>query len=475
MAAVVIGPDDGAIPTEADLESVIDNALSQDIEPRPDQADIGDTLLAAPDPVSPVEVNNFPLGVTELVYPNGVRVLYVQTDISVNEVFMGATSSGGLSRVADEDVPEAFLIADVVGRSGAGPFERVELETFLAGRVVSFFPYIDVTEEGFFGSSATEDLETLFQLVHLTMVAPRADDAAAAAVIGEFRPFAANPEDIPGLASTLELIRQRWGGEPRYDVVLDTNDLDTFDLDAGREAFRSRFGDAGDFVFSFAGDFSTAAFRELADTYLGTLPGTDRDDSWVDFQQDPPARVIDETVAVGDSEQGFVTFLFTADFVRDPQTDVWVELLALIADTRLRDRIREALSATYSPFLSTTTVEEPDPLIETFLQVSGDPEALDEIVTESLATLRRLVTDGPTEAELATAKAQLGRQYELVSNDWWVDQLLFFAGHPDESLDGLFERFNIIDETTVADIRELAAIAFPSSEYVLVRQVPRRP
>jgi len=473
LSAVVVGPDDGSIPSEPALEATIEAALNSDVDPRPDQAVIGDTLLAAPEPVAPAAVNNLPLGVTELVYANGVRVFSVQTDISVNEIFMGAASAGGLSRVEDEDVPEAFLISDIVGRSGAGAFDRVDLETFLSGQVVSLFPYIDVTAEGFFGNSATEDLETLMQLIHLTMVAPRVDDAAAAAVIGEFRPFAASPEDIPGLASTLELIRQRWGDEPRYSVVLDTEELDSFDIDAGRDVFRSRFGDAGDFVFSFAGDFSSAAFRDLADTYLGTLPGTDRDDAWIDFQPDPPARVIDETVAVGDSEQGFVTFLFTGEFVRDPETDVQVELLTLIADVRLRDRIREALSATYSPFLSTSAVEEPDALIETFLQVSGDPEALDEIVVESLATLRSLASDGPTEAELATAQSQLARQYELISNEWWVDQMLFFANHPDESLEGLFQRFAIIDETTVTDIRELAVIAFPSSEYVLVRQVPR--
>jgi len=472
ITAVVIGPDDGAIPDEATLRAAIDDALAADIAARPANAAIGDTLLAPPEPIAPIEVNSLPLGITELVYANGVRVHYVQSDISVNEVMMGATSSGGLSLVDDEDVAEGFMIADIVGRSGAGAFDRVALDTFLADKFVFLQSYIDVTSEGFVGGAATEDLESLMALIHLTIVSPRADDAAVRSAIGEFRPFAEDPDQIPGLATTAELVRQRWGAEPRYRFLLTVEELDSYDVEAALNLFRDRFGDAGDFVFAFAGDFPTSTIRDLADSYLGTLPGTDRDDQWVDYQQPPPQGVVDKTIAVGESEQGFVTFLFTSEFERDARRDIEVELLNLIADVKLRDRIREALSATYSPFLSIAPADEPDPQIESYLQVSGDPERLDEIVAEALATLATLATTGPTADELATAQEQLSRQYELISNEWWVEQMLFYGTHPDESLDDLFESFRFIDETTPDDIRRLAALAFPSDRYVLVRQIP---
>jgi len=469
---VVIGPDDGTLPAEHDLDAAIDAALAADPGPRPATDAIGDTLLAPPDPVEPVEVNQLPLNATELVYANGARVRYVVTDISINEIVMGADSTGGLSRVADEDVAEALLAADIVSRSGAGGFDSVALATFLADKFVYLEPYIDVEREGLFGSAATEDLESLMQLIHLMVVAPRADAAAARTVIGEFRPFAESPEQFPGLATTLELIEQRWGGEPRYRVLVRQDELDTYDLDAAAAVFADRFGDVGDFTFTFAGDFSEDTLRELADTYLGTLPGTDRDDGWIDYQQDAPQSVIDKTIAVGDSEQGFVTFVFTGDFERDARGDIQVELLNLIAEVKLRDRIREALSATYSPVLSMGASDEPDLLIETFLQVSGDPDRLDEIVAESLATLAVLAIDGPTEAELATAQEQLSLQYDLVSNEWWVDQMLFYAARPDESLKEIFDANRHIDATTTDDIRLLAAVAFPRDRFVLVRQVP---
>jgi len=469
---VALGPDDGTVPSEADLETALDAALAATIQPRSEEAAVGDTLLEPPDPVEPIETIALPLGITELVYSNGVRVRYVETEIAANQLVMSASSSGGLSLVPDADVPEALLISEIVGRSGAGSFDRVALDTFLADKVVFVQPFIDATREGIFGGSATEDFESLMQLIHLIMVAPRADDAAAAAVIGEFRPFAEAPERIPGLATTLELIDRRWGDDRRFAIVLDEAEIDEFDVAAGLAAFKSRFGDAGDFVFSFAGDFSPGTILDLANSYLGTLPGTDRDDSWVDFQQAPPPGAVDVTVAAGDSEQGFVTFLFTADYVRDARGDIQIELLGLITDVRLRDRLREALAATYSPIFSIAASDEPDSLLETFVQVSGDPALLDVIAAETLATVRSLAQAGPTEDEMRTAREQLTRQYELISNEWWVDQMIFFAERPDESLSNILDRVSLIDETTSEEIRRLAAVAFPQGQYILVRQIP---
>ena len=167
-----------------------------------------------------------------------------------------------------------------------------------------------------------------------------------------------------------------------------------------------------------------------------------------------------------------MTFVFTGDFERDARGDIQIELLNLIAEVKLRDRIREALSATYSPIIAIAATDEPDMLIETYLQVSGDPERLDEIVAETLATLAVIATDGPTAAELETAQEQLTLEYGLISNETWVDRMLFYSARPGESLKEIFNADRHIVATTADDIRRLAAVAFPQDRYVLIRQVP---
>jgi zinc protease len=248
--------------------------------------------------------------------------------------------------------------------------------------------------------------------------------------------------------------------------------LDAFDVAAALAVYRDRFGDAGDFVFVLAGDFNPDDVVDLVAGYLGTLPATGRADGFVDRQPDPPQGAVVETVHAGTDEQAAVSFLVTGALDAGSEDRIHAQLLQLVLDTRLRNRLREALSATYSPQVEVSTTDEPDALIETYIEVSGSPDRLDEISQETVAVLRDLAANGPTEAELATARQQLTRQFEFVSNEFWIETLLFYANHPDESLDDVGRRIATVEETTTADLQDLAAIAFPDGRYVEVRQLP---
>ena len=56
--------------------------------------------------------------------------------------------------------------------------------------------------------------------------------------------------------------------------------------------WRDRYGDAGDWVFVFAGDFDIDELVDLAASYIGTLPGDGTVEQWVDVEDPPPAGVV---------------------------------------------------------------------------------------------------------------------------------------------------------------------------------------
>ena len=56
--------------------------------------------------------------------------------------------------------------------------------------------------------------------------------------------------------------------------------------------WRDRYGDAGDWVFAFAGDFDMDELVDLAASYIGTLPGDGTVEQWVDVEDPPPAGVV---------------------------------------------------------------------------------------------------------------------------------------------------------------------------------------
>jgi zinc protease len=474
-AVLVVGPDEqaAAIPNERQIREIIAAAASDDVPPRDDTGPAASALMERPAPASVAERATDESGATWLTFDNGVRVGMLETTISLNTVVLGAASPGGASVVDEEDVVEAYGIPEIVAQSGVADFDRVTLGRALAGRVASAQPYIADVEEGFFGDAATDDLETLLQIVHLTMTEPRGDQFAVDTYVGQVAPFAAEPEAIPGLAANVALLEARYGADnPYYSAVPRLDELEAFDLDAGMEIFRDRFGDAGDFVFVLVGDFSLREGERLAASYLGTLPASGRDDGYVDRQPEPPPGTVQRIVRAGEDDQAAVTFLLTGEHRAAAEDRVYVRLLELVATTRLRDRLREALAATYAPIVTVSIADDPDALIETFIQISGSPDRLDEISQETLMVLADLASRGPTEAELGTARQQVLREFELISNELWVEALLSVARRPTESAVDLFERSEVAAAATPADVQRIARIALPEGRHIEVRQLP---
>jgi len=472
-AVLAVGPEaaGASIPDPPALLDIVAAVAATDIPPLVDEGPGADVLMDRPEPAEIVDRSDLPYDAVEITLANGARVLMMETLIAENTIVFQASSPGGASLVTDENLVEAYFMPDVVFQSGVGPFDQVALDRLLSGEVVELSAYVEETAEGMFGRAATEDLETLLQLIHRYMTAPRATPAGYDAAVGPIRPYVENPEQVPDLAATVALFDARYGGDPRFAYLPTVEDLDTFDLDAGLDEFSDRFGDAGDFVFAFSGDFETAVLEDLVQRYLGTLPAGEPEE-WVDLQPDPPPGPVVLTVEAGLDEQGAVTFLITGEVAPDLEVRIHAELLERVVESRLRDRLREALSATYSPYVNIETADQPDEIIETYLQISADPDRLEEISVETLAALAALRDQGPTAPELAAAKEQLIREYELVSNEFWVETMLFYAGRPGADMIELGLRFTVINATTAADLAVLATIAFPEGQYVEVRQVP---
>jgi zinc protease len=338
---------------------------------------------------------------------------------------------------------------------------------------VGLTPYIGTTREGFTGSASTDDLEFLFQLIHLSMSETRIDDVAVSTVLTEARPRVESPEDTHRLMATIALLRSYYGpGDDRHWAVPPLDEFNAFDPQRALEIYKERFTNPGEFVFGFVGDPDVDTFLDLADAYIGSLDGSFSREGFVDHH---PLTIGEQitTVRAGQDGQGLVQFQFTNNLTgQDVELEVTVDLLEIIANNRLRDRIREKLSAAYSPFLGMDLQLEPDAYVETYVEVSGDPDRLDEIATEVLADIADLRTNGPTAEQLAIAQEQLFREYELVNNPFLLGQAIFFEEHSGRNISELVDRYDIVYEITDSQIRALARIAFPVGSYIQVTLIP---
>ena len=473
---LAIGPDDAqpAVPSADRLTEVLDEVAGITVEARDDLDGSADTLMATPDPVPVATQDVDPqFGFTTLTFDNGATVFLWPSGIAEGAVFSLAQSFGGTSQIAVEDLPEAFLMMDILGRSGVGPADAPTLQRLLADRLVEVFPWISETREGITGNAAATDVETLFQLIHLYMTAPRFDPVAVQAVLDEMDAINAARDDIPSILFDEALDQGYYGDDPRYFVLPTSDQLAVFDVAAMQEVYAQRYADAGDFAFAFVGDFNVAEMTDLATRYIATLPGEGSRESWVDNQPLPPRTIQTLDVQAGADPQGQVGLFFTNEFEPELSDRVTAQMLELIVTARLRDRIREELSATYSIRTGIDLQRDPDPFAEAFVLSTGSPDDLGRISEEVMADLIDLQENGPTADQFLTALEQLRTQMDLIDNATLAQALITSFLYPDQPVSELSLRLVVLEQITPTDIRDLARIAYNPDQRIEVRQGPR--
>lgn len=473
---LMVGPDDEgiSIPDEARIMEVIDGLPSVTLQPRDDTTSDVLELMPAPAPAPILSDRTDRLfGYHTLTFDNGATVYLWPSGIAAGSVLAMIEGFGGTSVMDVEDLPEAFAMTDIVLRSGVGDLDIPTLQRFLTDRVVSLEPWISETRQGLVGESSSRDLETLLQLVNQTMTSPRFDASAVDAVLSQLETVEASRADLPDILFDEALITGYYGDDPRYFAFPTAEQLESYDPVRAEELFRDRFGDAGQFAFVFVGDFEMEDVTDLAARYIGSLPGDSVQTGFVDNQPLPPRRVQTFTVEAGTDEQAQIGMFFTNELDSDLEDRVTAQLLELIVAARLRDRVREQLSATYSVTTGVDLQRDPDPYAEAFVHATGDPAGLDQISDEVIADLADLQENGPTVDQFATAVAQLRDDFELFDN-WSIASRLVEAHlYPDLPVSDMIRRNEVLTGLTSEDVRLLARIAYNLDQRIEIRQVPR--
>ena len=471
---ILAGPEASAdeFPDEATLAALITDIAASDLGPRDDEVVAIGPLMEAPEPGGIEASTTFSdTGIPLLRLDNGAWVVLFPTTIHEGHVTLIAGSPGGWSLLPSRQVAEAKLLADILDASGVGDLDAVALDRHLVGEVVTLTAFVDEVEEGFFGTAASGDLETLLQLLHLQLTAPRFDEIAIDIVRNRWEPIVEEPLAVPDRAVAVTLADVRFSGDPRFAHLVPADEL--ADLSTGDAAalFATRFGNVGDFVFALVGDFDVDEAEDLVLRYLASLPGSADLEPYNDIRPEPPMGIVTEVVEAGSGVRGGVVLHFTTPVPLDPDVRVRADVLEAIIQDRLTTKIREELSASYSPSVRIDLVENPEDLIEITIRIDGDPENLDEVVAATVENLEDLVAQGPTGDEFAIGREQVLRNYELIDNVS-LAQAAVFSAFSGEAYSEIIVRIDRVAALSIGDVRDLIGKVITPDDYIEIRLVP---
>lgn len=468
------------MPTEAEVLTMIAATPERVLEARDGQRDLPDELMSPPEPQPPLSIERvLPQGDTlfdpvRLTYPNGVTVILNSNTIVEGQVFFQGASPGGSSLVDDADVVDALYAADIVTSSGVADFNEAEVAQITAGADAEVGAWIDPYVDHFAGSASVTDVEVLFQQLHLYMTQPRFDPVALSRLRSRVGPLVADPASDAAVAGDDALRDLRYPDEVRYAVLPTPAQFETLDLDGVERVWRERYGDASDWVFVFAGDIDVDAVTELANVYIGSLPGSGATETWIDVEDPPPSGVSGTEVAAGTGDTASVTMLFTSPVAEiDAGLRVTADVTTELVQARLTDVVREELGESYSPSAVSYITTDPDPVIETYVFVTGSPARVASIADLVVAELDELGTDGPTDQEFFNAYAQVEEALNFVNNGTFVQELLEAELHPARDLDDYIFEFPELQSVTAGRVQDYVDVHISPERYIQVTVVPR--
>jgi zinc protease len=462
-----------AVPSEAELAAVFDTVAAREIAAYVE--DVADVPLvtALPTPSPVVSETGIPeVGLTIWELQNGVRVLLKPTDFKDDEIIFRAWSPGGTSLAPDDTYVPALMATAAVSVGGLGNLDLVDLQKVLADKVASVGPYIGPLYEGLVGRASPRDVETLFELIYLTVTAPRDDSTAYEAFRTRMMAFLENRSASPEAAFQDTLEQTLSQGHPRVRPL--TADLmGEMDLGESMAFYRDRFADASDFSFVFVGNFEPEGIRPLVETYLGGLPSSGRVETWRDQGIDPPEGVIRKEVRRGLEAKSETMIVFTGSFEDTRTNRHTMRALQEVLQIRLRNRLREDLGGTYGVGVRASTERYPDGEYAIRVNFGCAPDRVEELVGVVFEQIDSLQTYGPTREDVRKVQEMQRRQREtdLRENGYWLSQLV---GYDQLHLDfrDIMTYELLIDALEPGLVRDAAWQYLRTDNYVQVTLLP---
>lgn len=414
------------LPTKQELLDLINRIDQLEVPAYIDEVIDEPLLPEIPNPGSIIQtISDEDLGITTLRLGNGINIWLKPTDFQNDEILMNAFSPGGHSVYSDDQYRNAFFSDMVVSSSGVGVFSSPALQKKLAGKSVNVGPYIGERYEGLSGNCSLEDLETLFQLVHLYFTAPRKEEEVLQSIQTRQKNIFQNILTNPYYYFAEEKNKLKYNNHPRRGI-LSPEEIDALNLDSIYSIYVDRFKDASDFTFVFVGNFSVEQITPYLSTYLGSLPHINRNENWMDIGADLASGKVEKTWNRGAAPKALVELVYHGEFeYYNSQNRYDFYSLIQLVRTKLRESLREDKGGVYGVRVNGFTGPHPKPRYRITFSFNAEPDRVNELIETAIQELQKIARDGVSDEDIQKIQeTQIqNRVKSLKENGFWMGQI----------------------------------------------------
>jgi len=423
------------LPSEGDVTEAFTESL-RDLGPWSAKVNYGGVITALPLPSSPIsERNDAFLGLTDLQYGNGLRVILRPTTLKTDEVALYGIALRGTDNLSLEGCANMSLASSLIPSSGFAGFPAERLKSILAGKRVTLSIGAEEGDSFIHGFSAAESVELLLQLVHRTMTDPVVDEIGFRSLRQSTAQYGRQFGSQPRRLLQLEAMKQLFPQDDRKILFSKEEDAQLLGVEAMKRSFLALFGSPSGFTFCITGSFKTEAVRALCDRYLGSLPATDLKLE-AHRSQIVSSGPYSKMLHMGKGDGAYVTLVYAeprAD--TDPMTVDGLAALAELLTRELRRALRVSAGGTYDPDAS-SIVNTAQGYALMDVSFAASESRAQELTALAQNAIVRIDHDGVDKAMLRDVVLALTREIEDASesNGYLARRTAWCAAH-NEGLD----------------------------------------
>ena len=415
-------------PTEQELAAIVKQVRGEKLEAYVDNVKQEPLMASAPKAGSIKKVvENKVLGFKKLTLSNGAKVVLKKTDYKDNEIRVAGSANVGYSAFQDDPV-NAANASTVWEVSGLAGFTGNDLQKMLAGKQCSVGLTMSPFRHGISGSTTPKDLETMMQLLYLSMTNLTKDEKAFENLKNTYVTVLSNKSNNPNMVYQDSIQSTLYLGN-KLALLPNAEDIQNINYDRVLDMQKQLYGNAKDFTFYFVGNYDEKVLLPLIEQYIASLPnkGMKLKNQKIPYAKGEVKNIFTKAMENPQSQAREMWFVKLPAYTQ--KTAVLADISARLLEMKYLRSIREELSAAYSTGASCGLIFDYDGKLA--LTINGtaqlNPDKVDAAVPCFFKGMEETIA-APDANDLQKVKEILLKQagVDEKTNSYWMQVLSMY-------------------------------------------------
>ena len=415
-------------PTEQELAAIVKQVRGEKLEAYVDNVKQEPLMASAPKAGSIKKVvENKVLGFKKLTLSNGAKVVLKKTDYKDNEIRVAGSANVGYSAFQNDPV-NAANASTVWEVSGLAGFTGNDLQKMLAGKQCGVGLTMSPFRHGIAGTSTPKDLETMMQLLYLSMTNLTKDEKAFENLKNTYVTVLSNKSNNPNMVYQDSIQSTLYLGN-KLALLPNVEDIQNINYDRVLDMQKQLYGNAKDFTFYFVGNYDEKVLLPLIEQYIASLPnkGMKLKNQKIPYAKGEVKNIFTKAMENPQSQAREMWFVKLPAYTQ--KTAVLADISARLLEMKYLRSIREELSAAYSTGASCGLIFDYDGKLA--LTINGtaqlNPDKVDAAVPCFFKGMEETIA-APDANDLQKVKEILLKQagVDEKTNSYWMQVLSMY-------------------------------------------------